>query len=162
MEIDDRYTWSSRFLVTQPVLVLVTITETQKNQFLLVLVVAMTFLLMNWIVIKDTLRILKSSDPIHNLLKEYFWVLTYGLLNIPMFASLYYSFGLNQSGTVVTGDWTASIYFSIVTWTTLGYGDLLPVPELRIVAAFQALMGYMYMAIFMGILLNLSQHIKKN
>lgn len=41
---------------------------------------------------------------------------------------------------VVTGFWQA-VYFSIVTLTTLGYGDLVPPEGARLVAAFCAVTG---------------------
>lgn len=156
----DRYNWTSRFLLTQPVAMLVSFADIESNKISLAVMVSITFILMNWIVVKDTVRIFKSTAPLEDLLKEYFWILIYGLLNIFIFASLYYSFGLSYKDSVMSGDWTIATYFSIVTWTTLGYGDFLALPELRLVAAFQALMGYIYMAILMGLLLNLAQHFK--
>jgi len=41
-----------------------------------------------------------------------------------------------------------SCYFSIVTFTTLGYGDLTPTGGLKVIAAFEAL----FVAITMGFL----------
>ena len=38
-------------------------------------------------------------------------------------------------------DWNASLYFSIVTFTTLGYGDIVLGPDLRIFASFGAVTG---------------------
>jgi hypothetical protein len=42
------------------------------------------------------------------------------------------------------------LYFSIVTWTTLGYGDVRPSMDARFVAASEALLGYIWMALFIG------------
>jgi len=42
------------------------------------------------------------------------------------------------------------LYFSIVTWTTLGYGDVRPSMDARFVAASEALLGYIWMAFFIG------------
>ena len=42
------------------------------------------------------------------------------------------------------------LYFSIVTWTTLGYGDVRPSTDARFVAASEALLGYIWMAFFIG------------
>ena len=42
------------------------------------------------------------------------------------------------------------LYFSIVTWTTLGYGDIKPPHQLRLLSAFQALMGYLYFGLIVG------------
>ncbi|MCL6282071.1 potassium channel family protein [Ruegeria sp. 2012CJ41-6] len=38
-------------------------------------------------------------------------------------------------------DWNSALYFSMVTYTTLGYGDIVLEPELRIFAAFSAIAG---------------------
>ncbi len=45
-----------------------------------------------------------------------------------------------------------AIYFSIVTMTTLGYGDFQPEKDLRLVAAFQGLLGYTFLALFVTVL----------
>ncbi|AHD00743.1 potassium channel family protein [Leisingera methylohalidivorans] len=39
------------------------------------------------------------------------------------------------------GDWNTSVYFSLTTYTTLGYGDVVLGPALRIFAAFGAVTG---------------------
>nr|WP_286193570.1 potassium channel family protein [Tropicibacter sp. R16_0] len=41
----------------------------------------------------------------------------------------------------VMPDWNSAIYFSLVTYTTLGYGDIVLGPELRIFAAFASVTG---------------------
>ncbi|SLN42052.1 voltage-gated potassium channel [Falsiruegeria litorea R37] len=41
----------------------------------------------------------------------------------------------------VMPDWNSAIYFSLVTYTTLGYGDIVLGPDLRIFAAFAAVTG---------------------
>lgn len=49
-----------------------------------------------------------------------------------------------SSGLVVFGalpDWNTAIYFSLVTYTTLGYGDVVLGPGLRIFAAFASVTG---------------------
>ena len=48
------------------------------------------------------------------------------------------------SGFVLSGalpDWNTAVYFSLVTYTTLGYGDVVLGPGLRIFAAFSAVTG---------------------
>lgn len=47
-----------------------------------------------------------------------------------------------------------SLYFSLITWTTLGYGDVAPVKELRFLSAFQALYGTLSAGILIGIIFN--------
>ncbi|HUU20325.1 MAG TPA: ion channel [Sedimentisphaerales bacterium] len=113
---------------------------------------------LNYTIIKSIFSIFKSRQPIKQLYKEYLWVFGIALLNICMFASFYQMFGICSDGERIKGDWYNSLYFSIVTWTTLGYGDFSPVACLRFVAALEAVMGYIYMALLVGLLLNLSHH----
>jgi hypothetical protein len=49
-----------------------------------------------------------------------------------------------SSGFVLSGailEWNTAVYFSLVTYTTLGYGDVILGPGLRIFAAFSAVTG---------------------
>lgn len=76
------------------------------------------------------------------------------LTNILIFANLYATYGIKKGEDVVY-DSLASLYFSVVTWTTLGYGDYSPEGGLRFVAALEALMGYTYMAVLVGLFLTM-------
>ena len=51
---------------------------------------------------------------------------------------------------VVHSGWDA-LYFSIVTFTTLGYGDFRPVTDARMIAASEALIGYFAMATLIAV-----------
>lgn len=44
-------------------------------------------------------------------------------------------------GHQIFADWNTAIYFSLATYTTLGYGDIILEPDLRIFAAFAAITG---------------------
>lgn len=70
-----------------------------------------------------------------------------------IFAGIYRGFGLLYGGSQVAllDDAASALYFSIVTWTTLGYGDFTPPPELRLLAAIQALLGYVFFGISVGL-----------
>ena len=59
------------------------------------------------------------------------------------------------SWTVHEPSFSDALYFSIVTFTTLGYGDLAPREEYRLVAAFQAIYGYVFLGIFVGTLVKI-------
>ncbi len=48
-------------------------------------------------------------------------------------------------------------YFSVVTWTTLGYGDLRPRPEGRLIASTEAIVGYIYMGFFIAFIFYFAQ-----
>jgi hypothetical protein len=47
------------------------------------------------------------------------------------------------------------LYFSVVTMTTVGYGDWVPLPQARVFAAIEALSGYIYMALFISAVVSL-------
>lgn len=44
-----------------------------------------------------------------------------------------------------------ALYFSVVTWTTLGYGDFIPMPEARYIVVVEAIMGYVMMALLISV-----------
>ena len=90
-------------------------------------------------------------------LVELFSVAFTGLSNIGLFAYVYYKAGVESPSGIIIGEFITSLYFSIVTWTTLGYGDLKPTDDLRLLASLEALMGYVYMAVLIGLFLNLLQ-----
>lgn len=70
-------------------------------------------------------------------------------LIIYAFARLYEKYGLIYKGEVVHS-FPDSLYFSFVTWTTLGYGDFQPEPSLRLWAASEAMVGYVGMALLIA------------
>jgi len=83
------------------------------------------------------------------------------LNNILMFAFIYNAYGIYDSNKLlIKNDFMISLYFSIVTWTTLGYGDFTPTENTRIFASIEALLGYIYTAIIIGLLLNYLQRKK--
>lgn len=78
---------------------------------------------------------------------EFVVVFFTGVANIVLFAGIYYIFGIDPGDSVaLKEDFNTSLYFSIITWTTLGYGDFRPLPELCLISALQAILGYLYMA----------------
>ncbi|AML50538.1 potassium channel family protein [Falsihalocynthiibacter arcticus] len=52
-------------------------------------------------------------------------------------------------------DWPTSVYFSLVTFTTLGYGDITLGPEHRVFAAFAAVTGLLTFGISTAFLVGL-------
>lgn len=72
------------------------------------------------------------------------------LLLILGFAGAYQSVGLLDSTTPeaqVTHSFLTSVYYSVVTFTTLGYGDFYPRGLGRALAALEALTGYLVLGI---------------
>jgi len=74
------------------------------------------------------------------------------VLLILIFAAVYQDVGLMDGPDPVHPSFQTSLYFSIVTWTTLGYGDLHPPRALQLVAAAEALLGYLFSGILIGLL----------
>ena len=76
-------------------------------------------------------------------------------INIGCYAIIHRTVGIHDStdfgGPISLID---ASYFSIVTFTTLGFGDLQPTPDGRIYAAIQALSGYVYLGIVIGLAVN--------
>ena len=67
------------------------------------------------------------------------------------YANIYRSFGL-VDGSVAVTSLRDFIYFSIITWTTVGYGDIRPSPDSRIFAASEALLGYLTMGLYLSLI----------
>lgn len=66
------------------------------------------------------------------------------------FAGMYQKLGIidtTRQGSPVVRDLLTSIYYSVVTFTTLGYGDFQPTPDARPIAALQAFTGYIILGV---------------
>lgn len=67
------------------------------------------------------------------------------------FASVYETYGLIKGNTKAhIYDFMQSLYFSAVTLTRLGYGDLYPTEYSKFYAALESLLGYIIIALFVG------------
>ena len=47
----------------------------------------------------------------------------------------------------------SALYLSTITWTTVGYGDLVPAPWMRGISAVESVLGYVFMAALAAVLL---------
>lgn len=79
-------------------------------------------------------------------------LVAHGALLIIIFAGIYHGAGLHHGSEIdkPTSFWTA-IYFSIITWTTVGYGDYAPMESIQMVAAVEALLGYVFFGTTVGL-----------
>jgi hypothetical protein len=68
------------------------------------------------------------------------------------FADIYKYLGLVAPDGSISKDPLICVYFSIITWTTVGFGDYRPTPAARPFAACEALCGYVLMGLFVGFL----------
>jgi Ion channel len=86
------------------------------------------------------------------------FILTNVTSMIGLFANMYRWTGLTDSAVSAEKHsfWRA-LYFSIVTWTTLGYGDIVPRENSRIIAAIEALSGYVVMALLIVVFQAMAQ-----
>jgi hypothetical protein len=86
-------------------------------------------------------------------------VVLFSWLAIFLFALCYFLLGINDGGQVLSWNSEQSIlenisqfmtclYFSVVTFTTLGYGDLTPIGLSRVLAAIEAFIGSFTLALF--------------
>lgn len=71
--------------------------------------------------------------------------------SIVAYAFLYRSSGLIHA-TGISYDFRDALYFSVTTWTTLGYGDFTPPPNIRLVTSAEALLGTTSLALAVSFL----------
>ncbi|WDP91980.1 MAG: hypothetical protein HUN04_20575 [Desulfobacter sp.] len=98
-----------------------------------------------------TLLIIMRSIFIESDIITAFWVfLLSSAFHILFFASIYQYNGISNCDRGQC-DFLTYIYFSTVTWTTLGYGDFQPHANSRLFAGIEAFVGYTFMGLFIGI-----------
>ncbi len=78
-------------------------------------------------------------------------LILHGMAFILVFAAAYRALGLMDHGSRYEADFPTALYFSIVTWTTLGYGDFAPPEQIRLLAAFEAGVGMIVFGLFLGV-----------
>ncbi|MDX5362351.1 MAG: potassium channel family protein [Alphaproteobacteria bacterium] len=59
----------------------------------------------------------------------------------------------------VVGDWETAVYFSLVCYTTLGFGDILGAPEWRLLSGFAATNGMIAFGISTAFLIELMRRV---
>ena len=75
---------------------------------------------------------------------------------ILLFASIYYYFGIIDTSAqenVAETSFSDTLYFSIVTFTTLGYGDFKPCEHIRLFAGLEAFIGTFMLPFASGIII---------
>lgn len=70
------------------------------------------------------------------------------LLIIAISAVFYMFAGVMKDGMFINPSYLESLYFSVVTFTTLGYGDMAPVGVSRVIAMLEAFCGIVFMPLF--------------
>lgn len=118
-----------------------------EQQFLALIVVALT----SYGAIQISLMLGRGKSTT----SAFFYTAMIFSVVVAMFATLHTEAGIFFSGNseVSAGkvtDLGSSVYFSLVTVTTLGYGDFQPHPDLRYLAAFQGCSGYIILGVFVS------------
>ena len=115
------------------------------------------FLIGVWALVPLDVVIARASNAI-GLVRATVTLVFASLAGIMLFARIYENYGIQQSSILndldITGDFWLAIFFSIVTWTTLGYGDFKPSSDVRGFAAAEALFGYLVMAVLIGLIVS--------
>ena len=92
------------------------------------------------------------------LLMGVLWAILYSLLQIVEPGSFAFSFADGESEMMRWGgnQGEIALYYSFVTMSTLGYGDIIPTSSLsRTCAALQAIVGQLYLAVLVARLVGL-------
>lgn len=76
-----------------------------------------------------------------------FFLLFYAASTILTYAGYFYHSGLLHNGMSVPVDFADAVYFSVTTWTTLGYGDFAPLEEMRLLTSAESLTGVLTAAL---------------
>jgi len=80
-----------------------------------------------------------------------------GLLWFALYSAIevFYPGSILRSSTAMADRSTELLYFSLVTLSTIGYGDVVPLnPEVRILAALEGITGVLYLAITVALLVS--------
>ena len=67
--------------------------------------------------------------------------------------------GLNVliTGACERANFGAALYLSTITWTSVGFGDLIPTPATRVYAAAESILGYLFMAALAAVMIKWAQ-----
>lgn len=85
------------------------------------------------------------------LTSDFLSIVVYDLLLMVIgFAGFYAFVGIMDAQGNLVDDFLTCLYFSIVTFTTLGYGDFRPTEATRAIAAIEAIVGFIMFAYIIG------------
>ncbi len=115
--------------------------------------ILLTILLLDVLFITRLIGSLLTAENISTRFNLIFFALSTIYL-IFTFALLYTNTGINAGYNNVVHDLNTSFYFSVVTWTSLGYGDVSPTPDSRLWVMLEVFIGYFHMSIVLGFIID--------
>jgi hypothetical protein len=74
------------------------------------------------------------------------------VFSICIYAYLFFQAGLIRDGSLIDASPLESLYFSVTTWTTLGYGDFVAPSSHLYLTSMEAINGFVAMAIFIALI----------
>jgi hypothetical protein len=87
---------------------------------------------------------------------------TYAFLMLGMICAYAWVYYHNNMILGSDGEYESALYFSFVTWTTLGYGDLKPTESGRSLAASEAFIGYLFMGVLVALAYSIIERLQSN
>lgn len=133
---------------TAPLWIQLTWNASVFAQLLLILALLITFIIQSETV---------SREVIYAAIAIYFILAAFFALAYSVLESLVPGAFVSSSGAAIT--WQRLTYFSLVTISTLGYGDIVPVAgAAQSLSAMEASIGTLYIAILIGRFVSLYQH----
>lgn len=117
-----------------------------------IMISAISLILLYSIGLMPKIESLIESRSIFSFLLSY---ILFILIIIFLFSSFYATnnAGFAELGTQKSIDFQDSLYFSAVTFTTVGYGDITPLDENRLIASIEAITGTVLNIAFIGYVL---------
>ncbi|PYI91206.1 MAG: hypothetical protein DME97_14760 [Verrucomicrobia bacterium] len=98
--------------------------------------------------------ITKSNDALSPTLAICFAEVSITVI-LTYFALMYSDYGLIDSDRHTIHDLPTALYFSVVTFTTVGYGDIQPTIDSRVFASIEAITGIVYAGLLVGMFVGL-------
>ena len=106
--------------------------------------------LSDFFIILVILRYAFSTNLFKITLLMYFISIIYVILS---FSFIYSVVGVYEMNGHIAYDYWSNIYFSTITWTALGYGDMYPSIESRKYVMFEVSLGYIHMSLLASLVL---------